>query len=213
MTRSRGKESFMKTHNIAAPACLSALLLASGCASLGVSQDALAGRNALQTGRAQAAVGYLNRAVAADPNYTLPNALQESALALLGRAYYETGQLQAARAILERAIARDKNDYVARLYLGLTLIKAGEPERGRREVETSLKAINEWLEYTASRGNRGQFWDPAREIRSDIQRALAPNVSNSELMVIAQRIGVKFDEEPEKALRDEIRDLNSNNNT
>ena len=203
----------MKTPDKLILTCLSALLFASGCAGLQVSQDVLSGRNALQTGKPEAAVGYLRRAVDADPNYTLPNRLEESSLALLGRAYYEIGNFPEARTSLERAIARDQNDHMARLYLGLTLIKAGDQERGRHEVESGLKGINEWLEYVSSRGYSGQFWDPARDIRSDIQRGLASTVSTPDLIVIAQRVGVKFDEEPERALRDELRDRSSSNNT
>jgi hypothetical protein len=95
----------------------------------------------------------------------------------------------------------------------LTLIKAGDPERGRREVETALKDINEWLEYVTSHGREGVFWDPARAIRSEIQRGLAPGLSIADLVVIAEGVGVKLDAEPEKALRDEINDRDANNNT
>jgi acyl-CoA synthetase (AMP-forming)/AMP-acid ligase II len=190
-----------------------AVLLASGCAQLQINQDAFAGRNALQTGKPQDAVGYLRRAIDADPNYTLPNRLEESGLALLGRAYYEIGNLPEARATLEKAVSRDANDNMARLYLGLTLIKAGDPERGRREVETALKGINEWLEYVTSHGREGVFWDPARAIRSEIQRGLAPGLSVADVVVIAEGVGVKLDAEPEKALRDEINDRDANNNT
>jgi tetratricopeptide (TPR) repeat protein len=203
----------VKTTRILVPALLSAVLLASACARLQINQDAFAGRNALQIGNPQDAVGYLRRAIDADPNYTLPNRLGESGLALLGRAYYEIGNLPEARATLERAVSRDANDDMARLYLGLTLIRGGDPDRGRREVETALKGINGWLEYVTSHGRTGVFWDPARAIRSDIQRGLAPELSIADLVVIAERVGVKLDAEPEKALRDEINDRDANNNT
>jgi tetratricopeptide (TPR) repeat protein len=208
-----GGGTFVQAARILVPALFSAVLLASGCAQLQINQDAFAGRNALQTGKPQDAVGYLRRAIDADPNYTLPNRLAESGLALLGRAYYEIGNLPEARATLEKAVSRDANDNMARLYLGLTLIKAGDPERGRREVETALKGINEWLEYVTSHGRTGVFWDPARAIRSEIQRGLAPGLSVADVVVIAEGVGVKLDAEPEKALRDEINDRDANNNT
>ncbi|MBM4260284.1 MAG: tetratricopeptide repeat protein [Deltaproteobacteria bacterium] len=201
----------MKTIKVLAPVLLSAAMLAGGCASLQVSQDAAAGRNALQTGKPEDAVGYLRRAVEANPNYVLPNRVQESALAFLGRAYYEVGNLPEARTTLERAVARDKEDHLARLYLGLTLIKGGEHERGRRDAEAGLKGINDWLEYVSHQGYSGQFWDPGRAIRSQIQQALAAMLAPADLVVAGQRVGTQFDEEIEKALRDEQRHSSGGN--
>ena len=57
----------------------SVLLFISGCSS--VSSEVQAGRNALQTGRANDAVGYLTQAAAADPNYKIPYRVQVSVLA------------------------------------------------------------------------------------------------------------------------------------
>lgn len=201
----------MKTEQFLIPLCLSAALFASSCASLQVSQDTAAGRNALQTGRPEDAVAYLRRAVVTDPNYTLPNRLQESALAFLGRAYYEVGNFPEARISLERAITRDQEDNLARLYLGLTLIKTGEQDRGRREAETALKSINDWLEYVSMQGYSGQFWDPGRIIRSEIQRTLEAMLAPPELLLVAQQVGMQVDEEVEKALRDEQRHRSGGN--
>lgn len=201
----------MRANNLVTSSCLSALLLASSCASLQITQDAAAGRNALQIGKPELAASYLRRAVDADPSYRIPNRLQESGLALLGRAYFEIGDLPEARASLERAIATDNGDFLARLYFGATLIKAGEQERGKREVESGLKAMQEWIDYVASSGYSGQFWDPAREIRSDIMQALGAMLPAPELLIVAQRVGVKLNEESEKALRDEQRHRSGGN--
>lgn len=201
----------MNINRLIVAGCYSALLLASSCAGLQVTQDAAAGRNALQTGKPELAAGYLRRAVDADPRYRIPNRLQESGLALLGRAYFEIGNLPEARASLERAIANDKDDFLARLYLGATLVRAGEQERGKREVEGGLKAMHEWIDYVASTGYSGQFWDPAREIRSDIMQALAAMLPAPELIAVAQRVGMKLDEENEKAQRDEQRHRSGGN--
>jgi len=185
---------------------LSALLLcAGGCAALQVSQDAAAGRLALQTQRPQDAVGYLRRATEVNSDYKIPNAVQPSALALLGRAQYEVGNFSEARSVLERALNRDKNDITAQLYLGLALIKSGEQKRGRREVESALRGINEFIDDITAHTYSGVFWDPSREIRSDIQRALVPTLPVSDVATLAEEIGRKFEEEPDKALRDELR--------
>jgi tetratricopeptide (TPR) repeat protein len=172
---------------------LSALPCVCGCAALNVSQDAASGRLALQTQRPQDAVGYLRSATEVNPNYTIPNAVQVSALALLGRAYYEVGNFSEARTVLERALNRDKNDVTARLYRGLALIKSGEQERGRREVESALRGINEFLDDITAHTYSGAFWDPSREIRSDIQRALVPSLPVSDVGTLAEEIGRKFD--------------------
>ena len=73
---------FMKAKHVFVPLCFSALLFISGCS--GVGGDVAAGRNALQTGRPNDAIGYLAQAAAADPNYKLPYRIRVSVLAYLG---------------------------------------------------------------------------------------------------------------------------------
>ena len=101
----------------------SVLLFISGCSS--VSSEVQAGRNALQTGRANDAVGYLTQAAAVDPNYKIPYRVQVSVLAYLGRAYLETGKDTEARQTLERAVKLDNEDPLAHLYLGIAMLKTG----------------------------------------------------------------------------------------
>jgi tetratricopeptide (TPR) repeat protein len=150
------------------------------------------------------AVGYLRRAAELDPNYTLPYTLRESVLTYLGRAYYETGNFAAARSTLEKALARDKDDYLAQLYLGLALMRNGDPVRGRREAENGLKGIHDWLEnISAGSNSSGIFWDPTRQIRSDIEKTLAGKLEAPEFIAAAQRIGREFDEEVDRARKDE----------
>ena len=193
----------MKSTNFSLSGCLALLILLSGCAALQVSQDVQAGRNALQTGRPEVALGYLRRATELDPNYTLPYTLRESVLTYLGRAYYETGNFAEARSTLEKALARDKADHLARLYLGLTLMRSGDPDRGRREAESGLKGIYDWLEDISATSSSGIFWDPGRQIRTDIEKTLAAKLEASEFIAAAQRIGREFDEEIDKARKDE----------
>jgi tetratricopeptide (TPR) repeat protein len=193
----------MKSNGLSLLKCVVILIFVSGCAGLQAGQDVQAGRIALQTGRPEVALGYLRRAAELDPNYTLPYTLRESVLTYLGRAYYETGNFAEARSTLEKALARDKDDQLARLYLGLTLIRAGDPDRGRRETEAGLKGIYDWLEYITNRDSSGIYWDPGRQIRSDIERTLAGKLQNSEFVAAAQHIGREFDEEIDKARKDE----------
>ena len=51
---------------------------------------------------------------------------------------------------------------VARLYLGLTLAREGDRQRGVKEIESGMRGIHDWLDYV----NRqfafswGKYWDP-----------------------------------------------------
>jgi tetratricopeptide (TPR) repeat protein len=180
------------------------LLLAQGCAGSMVAQEVLAGRNALQSGRFDTAVGYLARAAAQDPNYTLQYPISEGVLTLLGRAYYESGRDADARAALEKALARDKEDYIARLYLGLTQVRSGERDRGASEIQSGLRGIDNLLEYLATDSSSGIFWDPDRGIRNDIKATLEQKPASPEFVASARRIGALVDREIDLARRDEI---------
>jgi len=185
------------------PICFSVLLFISGCS--GVGSDVQAGRNALQTGRANDAIGYLTRAADADPNYKIPYRIRAGVLGYLGRAYLETGKDTEARQTLERAVNLDKDDPFAHLYLGIALLKTGERERGRKEVEDGLRAIDDTLEYIAEDRVYGFYWDPGMEIRNDIRKSLAAKLDDAQLAMAGERIGREFDEEIDKARRDEAR--------
>lgn len=179
------------------------LLFITGCS--GVGGDVVAGRNALQTGRPNDAVGYLTRAAAADPNYKLPYRIPVSVLAYLGRAYLETGQDTQARQTLEKAVSLDKDDALAHLYLGIVLLKTGERERGRKEIEEGLRGIDDTLEYIATNRAYEVYWDPGMQIRNDIRKSLAEQLDVAQLTMAGERIGRRFDEEIDKAHRDEAR--------
>ena len=185
--------------------CLSALAFVSSCANLQVAQQVQAGRTALQTGRPSDAVEYLTRAAEHNPDYTIPYRFPVSVLSYLGRGYYETGKDMEARMTLEKAIARNKQDHFARLYLGLSLARSEGLARGRMDLESGLKGIHDWLDYLAADNLSGIYYDPAQEIRFNIQRTLSGKLAADELLLTAQRIGSQVDEEIDKARRDEIR--------
>ena len=190
-----------------APICFTALIYLTGCS--GVGTDVLAGRNALQTGRPNDAVGYLSRAAAIDPNYQTGNRVSEGVLTLLGWAFYQTGKYDDARKTLEKAVSLNRDDPLAHLYLGLTLLRNGDRERGRKEVEVGLKGINDTLEYINTDRVTGFYWDPGRQIRDSVRKVLTANLDNTQLAVAAERIGIDFDAEIDRARRDESINRNS----
>jgi tetratricopeptide (TPR) repeat protein len=193
----------MKVTKLMAPACLSALIYASGCS--GVGTDFLAGRNALQTGRPNEAIGYLARTAEVDPNYQTPDRVPERVLTYLGRAYYETGDYAAARKTLEKAVSSHPYDPLAQVYLGLTMLRTSDRERGRKEIEAGLKSIDDTLEYIASDRVYGLYWDPSMAIRGAVKKTLAAKLDDNGLATAAQRIAEEFDDEIDDARSDESR--------
>jgi tetratricopeptide (TPR) repeat protein len=184
-----------------------ALIFICGCASLEVGRDVQAGRNALQAGRSEEAVGYFSRAAAQDPDYSTPYRLQQNVLTYLGRAYYETERNKDARTTLEKALSRDAGDPMARLYLGLALLRDGERDRGTRELQAGLKGLNDSMESLAANSLYGPYWDPGRQIRDNIQKAMTLPAGSPDLTDLAQRVGKSVDEEIDRARRDESRTL------
>jgi tetratricopeptide (TPR) repeat protein len=180
-------------------------LLICGCSTVG--GDVQAGRNALQTGRSDDALGYFRRAADADPNYRIPYRVGAGVLAYLGRAYLETGRDKEARQTLEGAVKRNMDDPFAHLYLGVALLNTGESGRGRKELEEGLRSINDTIEYIAASDSfsYGLFWDPDMQIRSDIRQTLTSKLDDRQFALAGERIGRKFDEEIDQARRDEAR--------
>ena len=141
-------------------------------------------------------------------SYKTPYSIRESDWTYLGRAYYEVGNFPEARRALEKALADDKDDSLARLYLGLTLLRSGDQQGGRRETEAGLKGVNNLLNRLASSPSSGIYFDPTRQIRTDIQQALSTTdtLESSELITVGERIGKRLDEEIDDARLDESRD-------
>ena len=189
------------------PVSVAVLVFVTGCATLQTKQDVQDGRTALLTGRPDDAVTYFSRAAESNPNYETSYALRESVWTYLGRAYYETNKYPEARKALDKALASDQNDYVARLYLGMTLVRLNDRDRGLAEMETALNGIHEWLENLASDSSVGNYWDTNRQIRKTIESGLAGKPSAIELVVTAQRVGKQLEEEIDKAQRDNVQML------
>jgi tetratricopeptide (TPR) repeat protein len=188
------------------PVFLWTFIIFCGCATIQVANEVQLGRHALETGQPQIAVRYLRNAAELDPSYKTTYSISESVWTYLGRAYYEAGNFPEARMALEKALSADKDDSLARLYLGLTLLRSGDQQEGRVETDDGLRGINNRLNLLAFSPSNGIYWDPTRQIRSDIQRALSTNGEQSEFITLAERVGSSLDEEIDNARRDEAQD-------
>jgi tetratricopeptide (TPR) repeat protein len=244
-----------------------------------------AGRLALLTGSTEAALTHFKAAADADPNYVNPaDPLQQGVWTYLGRAYYSAGKFTEARDSLGRALAKNGGDFMARLYLALTLlrqpntapdnslsldsivyalkervtpkrlaslvkdrgvnfeltnsaeeelrkwgadgelleqvqvkaqlIKARERESERtalKEFTDALRAIDKWLQYTLTTP-QGQFWDPTKKLKSQIDASLAASASKSpnrqELISGGEWLGKALDDEVDMVRRSEREELN-----
>jgi tetratricopeptide (TPR) repeat protein len=190
---------------------LVSLLLAS-CASLQIGGEFQSGRQALLRGDNQTALAYFQSVSQKDPNYIYGTAYEQGIFSYLGRTEYLTGKLPQARQTLEKALAGKGEPDLARLYLGLTLAREADRTRGLKEMEAGMRGIHNWIEYVteAHRFSFGQYWDPAREIRSTIQSDLAAlsgrDIDMSKVIMSGEWIAKRMEEESDKARLDEARD-------
>jgi Tfp pilus assembly protein PilF len=141
---------------------LSLSVLLSACAVVTTAGDIAQGRQAMLEGNYQLALDYFWTGDQVDPNYTYGAELREGVLSFLGRAQYLTGNYAQARQTLEKDLSHHRSDNVARLYLGLTLVRLGDREAGLTNIQRGMSGIHNWLDYLNDnfRFEFGQGWDP-----------------------------------------------------
>jgi tetratricopeptide (TPR) repeat protein len=190
------------------------VLLVTGCASLQNGTSFQAGRRALLRGDNETALAYFQTVAQRDPDYTYGTAYQQGVLSYLGRTEYLTGKLPQARQTLERALSTNhQEDDLTRLYLGLTLARGADRAQGLKQMEAGMRGIHDWIEYIteAHRFSFGQYWDPARDIRTAIENDLRmlsgrePDMSKA--IASGEWIAKRMEEEEDKASHQESRDL------
>lgn len=194
---------------------LTALFLAiafTGCTSWTVGTSVLKGRHQLLIGEPKLALTEFQRAAQLDPDYvTNFTPLEQGIWTYVGRAHYDAGNLSQARQALQKARSQHDDDFLARLYLGLTLARNGNREQGLKEIQSGIKNIYDWLEFNEQYSYYGEFWDPSRKIRSRIEGDLAM-ISGKEfdwakLIASGETIGKKMEEEIDFAREDKRREL------
>lgn len=103
-------------------------------------------------------------------------------------------------------------DNMAKLYLGLTLTRSGDRQEGLKEIEIGLRGLHDWLDYVNQYAaySYGQYWDPLREIRTEIQISLTvisgKDIDWQKLIASGECVGRKMEEEIDIARRQESRD-------
>ena len=180
------------------------------CASFAVSGQFQSGRRALLVNDPETALSYFRTVADQDPNYFYHSVdFREGIWTYLGRAQYETKRYAEARQSLERALAQDRDDNLARLYLGLTLVRLGERARGTKEIEAGMTGIYDWLEYMNRTRPFQAYWDPMRTIRNQIDKDLAGMSSRDldpeSLLTNAEWLGKTMEQEIDKVQDDERR--------
>jgi tetratricopeptide (TPR) repeat protein len=195
----------ISARQIGAIVCLSILY---GCASFQVSGDFQSGRQALLTLRDADALAYFQRTVEQDPNYVFVYDLyHEGIWTYLGRAQYQVGRFEDARQSLEGALSRDRDEYLARLYLGLASVRLGNESQGYKDIQSGLQGTFDFLQYMESTRPLPALWDPAREIRSEalngINMISGKDVEPAKVIETAEWVGRKMEEEVDRVKRDE----------
>jgi tetratricopeptide (TPR) repeat protein len=201
------QEDAMKTKN--SLTLFSLFVFLAGCTSLWTGGEVQSGRQALLEGKNEAALGYFYSAAQRDPNYiyTTGSSPKQGVWSYVGRSEYLTGRIPQARQTLERAISANREEDIARLYLGLTLAREGDRQRGLKEIEGGMRGINSFLDYInqAQRYSIGQFWDPDRDIRRAIQGNLAmisgKDLDWQRLTADTEWLGIRMEEESDLARR------------
>jgi tetratricopeptide (TPR) repeat protein len=185
-----------------------------GCTSVNVGGEVQSGRQALLEGKNETALGYFYGAAQKDHNYVYAtgSSPKQGVWSYVGRSEYLTGRFPQARQTLERALAANREEDIARLYLGLTLAREGDRQRGLKEIESGMRGIKNFLDYInqAQRYSIGQYWDPGRDIRSAIRSNLVmisgKDLDWQRLTVNTEWLGLRMEAESDLARRQEAQD-------
>jgi tetratricopeptide (TPR) repeat protein len=169
-----------------------------------------AGRRLFLAKRWEEALAHFEKVAQSDGRYIFKSGLfRQGIWTYIGRAQYNLRRLSEARYSLELALDSCKDDHLARLCWGLTLARSGDEANGVRAIDEAMKGLHQWLEYINSSRPFDPFWDPLREIRSAIANDLgmieSKNVNCEQLIVNAEWLGQKMEDEIDCVRRQESR--------
>src|SRR5262247_4141572 len=138
------------------------LSFAAGCTNFHAAGQVARGREALLQENPKSALAHFRSAAETDPDFYLNwSLLQEGVWTYVGRAYYATGNFGEARSALDKATSRYSWDNMAKLYLGLVLLRENDRARGLKEVDAGLLGFYDWIIYVNNyQRPDGTYWDP-----------------------------------------------------
>lgn len=151
---------------------------------------------------------YFEEAARKAPNYVYRSAhFSEGIWTYVGRCQYATGNFAQAQQSLELALTKDQDDLLARLYLGLTLLRNGHERRGQTELKQALQSLHDWIENILASRSAEAYWDPNQQIRTEIKKTLALMAATSgdptQILNNAEWLGAEVEEEIERVRREE----------
>jgi tetratricopeptide (TPR) repeat protein len=189
---------------------LLSFLVLTGCAAYQAAGEVQAGRQALLINRPEDALAYFLEVAKNNPDYIFQSeSYREGIWTYVGRSQYGLGRYPEARQSLEKALSIYQDDYLAKIYLGLTLLRSGDEPRGLKELDSGMKGLYDWLEYMNRTMPYTAFWDPRREIRMELEKDIdtisGKEINRPELVASAEWIGQRMENEIDEVRRDEQR--------
>lgn len=170
--------------------CLAALLLVSACAGSGSQTEFLAGRQAMVRGEPDNALAYFERVARDNPGFVSDAVSpRRSIWTYIARAQYNSGRYAEAKSAAERALTYLSDDYIAKLYLGLTLLRPQTSNVSAKafnlqEVTFALRQGVAPQRVAALARERGVAFDLSQETDNQLRNAGADNFLVSELKKI-----------------------------
>jgi tetratricopeptide (TPR) repeat protein len=163
------------------------LLVVIACASVGSQSEFSAGRQALLRGEPDNALAYFDRVARSDPAFVSDSvAPRRSVWTYVGRAQYNSGRYTEARSAFEKALSQLSEDYVARLYLGLTLLRPPPAQVSKssfnlQEVTYALREGVAPKRVAALARERGVAFDLTKETENQLRNVGADTFLVAEL--------------------------------
>jgi len=164
-----------------------ALALLSACTTLESQSEFLAGRRALLRGEPDNALTYFERIAGNHPGFVSDSVLpRRSVWTYVGRAHYNAGRYAAAETAFEKAVSHLGEDYVARMFLALTLLRPAAPTPSSnafnlQEVTFALREGVEPKRVAILARDRGVAFDLTKETESQLRTIGADNFLVNEL--------------------------------
>jgi hypothetical protein len=91
------------------------------------------------------------------------------------------------------------------------LARTGDRARGLKDIQSGMQGLHDWLEYMERSRPFTAYWDPLREMRSELEKNLAmisgKDIAWDQLIASGEWIGKRMEEEIDNVRRDERREF------